>query len=58
MPTLMREPEVEGGTPTGLSENLVKSIITFLEKKTKINYTYTGYGVMGSGHWRILFRWA
>lgn len=28
--TLMREPDVEGGTPTGLSENLVKSIITFL----------------------------
>ena len=28
--TLMREPDVEGGTPTGLSENLIKSIITFL----------------------------
>jgi hypothetical protein len=30
----MREPEVEGGTPTGFSENLVKSIITFLANKT------------------------
>ena len=33
--TLMREPEVEGGTPMGLSENLIKSIVTFLVNKIK-----------------------
>ena len=37
MHTLMREPDVEGGKPTGLSENLVKSIITFLSTENKLH---------------------